>query len=1096
MTETASDGSATAKVRRRRPGRFGLLQVVWVLLVACVLAVGALSLTQAALRLPDWATARIESAVNGRLGGGRLDIGRVDLRFGADGRPEVLLGNIALRDGAGSPIAQLNDIGADLSPAALVQGRVLPRAIRLSGAQVTLRRNATGGISVSFGGLGEAAGASTPGEAVAMLDALFVEGPMSGISRIEASDITITLEDARSGRVWQATGGTVELRNDHDELSITVRSEVFNGTEDLAEVEIAYVSERGSPAASLGARFVDAAAEDIALQSPALAVLGLIDARISGSMQVDIDRAGALSRLAASLDIGEGRLRPGPQAKPVLFEGGRAEVDYDPASGRIAVPELFLRTELVSLSADGQFLLDELPSGWPEEVVAQFRIRELGVAPGDLLSGPLRFDEAFADLRIGLDPFALEIGQLVLDGPLGRQEARGRVGATPEGWRLALDLSAAEGTIAEALQLWPIPMARGVRIWVDENVRAGTAHDFTMSIRKEPGERPRMGMSFGFEDAEVRAMRHLPPITGAAGVATLVGTRFALDLAAGRMDDGAGGTADLSGSTFVVPDTRERPRRAELRLDAEAPLTAVLRILDNPPFGILGRTGRAEALLAAEAGAALGAEVRFPIKRGLRPEEVSYTVSGWLSDVASAELVPGRPLDAERLSVSVTPSLFELTGPVSVGDLALEATYRRGLAPGTTGPGDVTARLSLTPQALAAMGLALPPGSVTGAAEAELALTMEEGGATAFRLTSDLVGARIAVDPLGWSKAAGTPGSLVAEGRIEAGRTMLDRLDFEAPGLSAAGKVDPGDGPGGTVVRFDRVRGGTWLDAPVTLTGQGEGRPMAVTVAGGTVDLRSRPATPAGGATPPVPLSLSLDRLTIGEGLALTSFRGEMTAGGGLTGSFEAQVNGGVPIRGSLSPANGGTAVRISADDGGAVLRDAGIYRNARGGEFRLALDPRGAPGRYDGQMTIGSTRIAGAPGLASLLDAISVVGLLDELQGPGIHFDTIDARFELSPERVILREAAAVGASLGISMDGVYDIAGKRMDLQGVVSPIYLLNGIGQMFSRRGEGLFGFAYRMTGPQSAPRVEVNPLSIFTPAMFRDVFRRPLPVAGQ
>jgi hypothetical protein len=80
--------------------------------------------------------------------------------------------------------------------------------------------------------------------------------------------------------------------------------------------------------------------------------------------------------------------------------------------------------------------------------------------------------------------------------------------------------------------------------------------------------------------------------------------------------------------------------------------------------------------------------------------------------------------------------------------------------------------------------------------------------------------------------------------------------------------------------------------------------------------------------------------------------------------------------------------------------------------------------------------------------------------------------------------------------MDGVYDIAAKRMDMQGVVSPVYLLNGIGQLFTRRGEGVFGFAYRMTGAQGAARVEVNPLSILTPGMFREIFRRPLPVATQ
>ena len=65
-------------------------------------------------------------------------------------------------------------------------------------------------------------------------------------------------------------------------------------------------------------------------------------------------------------------------------------------------------------------------------------------------------------------------------------------------------------------------------------------------------------------------------------------------------------------------------------------------------------------------------------------------------------------------------------------------------------------------------------------------------------------------------------------------------------------------------------------------------------------------------------------------------------------------------------------------------------------------------------------------------------------------------------------------------------------MDFRGVVSPVYFLNGIGSILTRRGEGLFGFNYRMTGPASGPSVGVNPLSILTPGAFRQLFRRAPP----
>jgi hypothetical protein len=68
-----------------------------------------------------------------------------------------------------------------------------------------------------------------------------------------------------------------------------------------------------------------------------------------------------------------------------------------------------------------------------------------------------------------------------------------------------------------------------------------------------------------------------------------------------------------------------------------------------------------------------------------------------------------------------------------------------------------------------------------------------------------------------------------------------------------------------------------------------------------------------------------------------------------------------------------------------------------------------------------------------------------------------------------------------------------RRFDMQGVVSPLYMVNGlVGALFAPRREGLFGFSYRLTGTAQNSNVSVNPLSILTPGIFREIFRRPPP----
>ena len=253
---------------------------------------------------------------------------------------------------------------------------------------------------------------------------------------------------------------------------------------------------------------------------------------------------------------------------------------------------------------------------------------------------------------------------------------------------------------------------------------------------------------------------------------------------------------------------------------------------------------------------------------------------------------------------------------------------------------------------------------------------------------------------------------------------------------------------------------------------------------GGRIDLRAMPDGGGGGG----PVTLALDRLTVSAGIALTDFRGAFETSGGIRGRFAARINGGGAIEGSVTPSDRGNVIRITSDNAGAVMASAGIFDKGRGGSLDVTLVPRGPEGHYDGRASFSRMRVQNAPALAELLSAVSVVGLLEQLNGEGLAFNSGSVSFILTPEAVEVTQGSAVGASLGISFAGLYQSGSGRLDLQGVISPIYLVNGLGQIFSRRGEGLFGFNYALTGTTDAPQVSVNPLSVLTPGMFREIFR--------
>jgi hypothetical protein len=402
--------------------------------------------------------------------------------------------------------------------------------------------------------------------------------------------------------------------------------------------------------------------------------------------------------------------------------------------------------------------------------------------------------------------------------------------------------------------------------------------------------------------------------------------------------------------------------------------------------------------------------------------------------------------------------------------------------------------MDLSPAFAREFGVGLPPGTLSGRAPATIVLDLPKEGPPAFTLRSSLGGLGLSVPALDWSLSRAGQGTLDVAGVLGA-RPRIDQLSLDAPGLQVTGRVTLRDDGQLAEARFDRVRVGDWLDAPVTLTGRGQGAAPAVSVTGGTVDLRRTSVAEGDGdgdAGAGAPVDVVLDRLQISDGIALTGFRGAFSTAGGLDGSFTGRVNGSAPVSGRVAPRDGRSAFRIQSQDAGSVFAAAGLLKRARRGELDLTLLPAGGVGTYDGFLNVSDVRLRDAPALAELLNAVSVVGLLEQLGGAGIRFSEVEARFRLTPDRVVVTRSSATGSSLGISMDGTYDLTRDRMDMQGVFSPLFLINGIGSFLTRKGEGLIGFNYRLRGTADAPSVQVNPLSILTPGMFREIFRRPAP----
>ncbi|MEO1001198.1 MAG: glyceraldehyde 3-phosphate dehydrogenase NAD-binding domain-containing protein, partial [Pseudomonadota bacterium] len=210
--------------------------------------------------------------------------------------------------------------------------------------------------------------------------------------------------------------------------------------------------------------------------------------------------------------------------------------------------------------------------------------------------------------------------------------------------------------------------------------------------------------------------------------------------------------------------------------------------------------------------------------------------------------------------------------------------------------------------------------------------------------------------------------------------------------------------------------------------------------------------------------------------------------------SVHGRFPGEVTVAGDTIDVGGGpgaVTLDLRAADAGAFLRDAGVFTTGFGGALTLGVTQREA-GVFAGELDIRDITIRDTPALMEMLQIASVVGVLDALSTGGITFNTIHAPFVLRPGTLELQPSRATGVSMAITMEGDYQLGGGALDLRGVFSPIYLLNGfagnvpiLGDILTGpRGEGIFGFTYSLRGSAEAPRVRVNPLSILAPGILR------------
>lgn len=1108
-----SSFSAPSRRRRRllRGLRLGVLWSAGLFIALCLFVIWAIDQR---FDVPGWIRSEAETRLEAQLNGFDIEFGEIQLVMNRGWRPRVSLRDVTLRHSDGSVALQVADAQATLAMRPLLRGQVRPKAISLSGLFAILTRTDGGAVALSFN---EQDTAFRQAENFPRLmdqwDRQLQLPILSALTAVETNALTLRYEDARLGRAWTLDGGVIRLERDRELVDIEAAFSILSGRGYVSTVEASYQSDIGDAAAEF-ALVIDAApSEDLATQSAALGWLELLRAPISGALRGAVDSEGALLPLSASLNIGEGVIQPEEAVKPVPFQGAQSYFTFHPDEQELRFDSFTVESGWGSGNMEGRATLVGVENGQLTELVGQLHFSDLNLNPARLYDAPLTLNGVTADFLIEMNPFRMRLGEMLVERDGLNLVLSGDVRAGETGWNYDL-FGAAEALTPEVVKaLWPTAAPPKPRTWVRENVLSGDIRDVQLALRGRDGSKPFLSLDFNFHNAEIKYHDHLPNLVGAVGQFSLYGNRLAVTATQGQVTAKQGGPVDVSGTSFIIPDTSLKDGNSfgVLRAMFRGNVTAALSLLNSEPLTVMDKAGLPVDLSTGTA--ALSGTLTTPLEKGVELEEMAFHYTGEIRDIESSALVPDLTIAASRLEIRGDQDFVEISGPGTVNTVPVTASWRQALGGKTPEAGRVSGQVELSSQAVQAFELGLPPEMVSGQGvaqfdialppKAELVAQAEsldlEGDEAAeqsnaltvptLRLRSDLQGVGLRLPGVTWRKNSETEGDLsldVSLGQIP----EVTNLTLVAPGLSAQGQLSfNADGSLSRGV-FPDVSLGGWLTGAVELSGRGAASP-AVVITRGEIDLRRMPdaGASAGGATGDnTPITLNLNRLRVSDSISVSPFSGRFSTQGGFNGSYSGQLNGQAAVTGVVVPQNGGLALRVKSDNAGAVLSSMDILKNGVGGEFEMTLVPSQTSGEYGGQVLMKRLRVQRGPAIVALLNAISLVGLVDELSGQGILFSNVEADFRLGPDYVTLSALSAVGPSMGVTLEGLYNLKTDALDMRGVLSPLYLVNAVGSVFTRKGEGLLGFAFRVRGTGANPDVSVNPLSALAPGFLREVFR--------
>ena len=1005
-------------------------------------------------------TPYVESLLNDLNPTLQFRIDRAEFRWqGFKGSPEITARNVRVLDTKGGVVAGLPTMVVQLESSSLLKGELAPRRVRLSNPIIRFVHRTDGTFALGLEGTAPATAGQSPGGvetsgnalAVTLLDALTGTGATGGLAYLETvviDDTTLVLFDEASGQRWLVPNATLNFLRNRSGMQVEATLPVI---EDGKSWQL---TAKGVLAASNRTLDLEIDVDGLrparlAVLAPQLAPLAMVDLRLSG-------------KVLTSLAISE----QGARISSVKF-------DVKGQAGHLRLPA---------------------------PIAQDYAIR----------SAVLRGSAGEALDEIKIDQFRMEIDRSASANPVLTMSADAKqLNSAPI---VHVDASVNDMSIQGLKDYWPETVKPNTHRWIRNNLADGTLSGtkLRMTLKgktMEDLDPTEMLLTSSITGMTVTYMAQMPKVRDTNAEMALTLGELKLDVTSGHVPDA------FSGKGLRIPSALLRMKGlgsgteiADFKIKIAGDFGDAMRLIDNEPLVYSTKMGVDPTKATGSADVDLSIE--FPLVSELKLSQVRIGVKAQTEQVGLADVAFGLPLTNGKMSLVLDDSGMDVAGTASLGGIPTKLEWRENFS-----GGEFRSKYVLDPIVSNAqrplVGLStmpfIPP-YIDGNVAAHVTYTVFRDQTRHMEADVDLTGPAMALPEVGWKKAAG----VAAQGKIVA-KFVNDRLE-EVPSftvtsgddLSVEGSATFGDGRTMTSLI---IKPSTAGESKLSLEMKRNGEGYDVVAEGSAFNAaefikemnREDRQTAEEKAAGPLPMTVraSFYRtwMTKDDDFRNATLTYERTRAGVQAVDFKASVNGTVPVSLMLSSKDGVRKFKGESEDGGAVVRALGLFRDIVGGHLEVNGDV--AP---DGTMTgiagIKDFQLVEAPVLARLLSVAALTGILDELRGGGISFSTLRLPFSYANSQVTIEDGEMYGSALGITAKGTYSFANSNMDMSGTLIPAYAINAalnsiplLGDLITGgdKGSGIFAATYTYRGPIATAEPSVNPLAALAPGFLRRIF---------